>query len=71
MAVPVRIAEDSETIEVGDPIPLFATQIGGAVQGANRQRYMVSSNGQRFLMNTVVEEASSPIIVLLNWKAKR
>jgi len=30
---------------------------------------MVSSDGQRFLMNTVIEEPLSPIIVLLNWKA--
>lgn len=32
MAVPVEFA--AETIEVGDPIPLFTTLIGGAVQGA-------------------------------------
>jgi hypothetical protein len=39
------------------------------VEGANRHQYMVSSDGQRFLMNTFVEEAISPIVVLLNWKA--
>jgi Tol biopolymer transport system component len=71
MAVPVQVAADGQTIEVGAPVPLFTTRIGGAVQGANRQQYMVSSGGQRFLMNTVVEEATSPIIVLLNWKPKR
>jgi hypothetical protein len=32
---------------------------------------MVSSDGQRFLMNTVMDEATSPIVVLLNWKTKR
>jgi hypothetical protein len=29
---------------------------------------MVSSNGERFLMNTLMEEPASPIVVLLNWK---
>jgi serine/threonine protein kinase len=71
MAVPVQVAPNSETLDVGAPIPLFTTQIGGAVQGANRQQYMVSSDGQRFLMNTVVDEVTSPIVVLLNWQAKR
>jgi Tol biopolymer transport system component len=71
MAVPVQVATDGQTIEVGTPRPLFTTQIGGAVQGANRQQYMVSSDGQRFLMNTVMDEAASQIIVLLNWRPKR
>jgi hypothetical protein len=30
---------------------------------------MVSSNGQRFLMNAIVEEPTTPIIVVLNWMA--
>jgi serine/threonine protein kinase/Tol biopolymer transport system component len=71
MAVSVQLAPHGGTLEVGALIPLFTTQIGGAVQSANRQQYMVSSDGQRFLMNTVVDEATSPIVVLLNWKTKR
>lgn len=71
MSVPIRVAADGRSIEVGTPSPLFTTQIGGAVQDANMQQYMVSSDGQRLLMNTVVEEATSPITVLLNWRAKR
>jgi hypothetical protein len=32
---------------------------------------VVSTDGQRFLMDTVTEEAStSPITVILNWKAR-
>jgi len=69
MAVPMRFAANGQLIEVGAPTALFTTHIGGAVRGADRQQYMVSSDGQRFLMNTIMEEASSPIIVLLNWKA--
>ena len=70
MAVPIRLASNGQAVEPGVPVPLFATHIGGAVYGANRQQYMVSPDGQRFLMNTVTEEATSPITVILNWKPK-
>ena len=71
MAVPIRLASNGQAVEPGTPVPLFATRIGGAVQGVDRQQYMVSPDGQRFLMKTVTEEAStSSIMVILNWKAK-
>jgi Tol biopolymer transport system component len=68
MAVPIQLPSNSSPLEIGTPVPLFATHIGGAVQGANRQQYMVSPDGKRFLMNTIVEEPALPITVLLNWK---
>ena len=71
MAVPIGLASKGQAVEPGAPVPLFATHVGGAVQGINRQQYMVSPDGQRFLMNTVTQEAStSPITVILNWKPK-
>ena len=33
MAVPIRLASDGQTIELGAPVPLFATRVGGAVPG--------------------------------------
>jgi hypothetical protein len=66
----IRIASDGKTIDAGAPVPLFATRAGGAVQGFIRPWYMLSPDGQRFLMSTVTEEAASPITVILNWKAK-
>ena len=72
MAVPIRLASNTQTIEAGSPIPLFATRVGGALSFPSKQQYDVSSDGQRFLMNTVTdEEAAAPITVILNWKAKR
>jgi hypothetical protein len=68
MAVPVRFAPDGRTMDAGAPTPLFATRVGGALQGAARQQYMVSPDGQRFLMNTIPQEAPTPITVVLNWK---
>jgi len=44
--------------------------VGGALQGTFRQQYDVSSDGQRFLINTITEEAASPITVILNWKPR-
>jgi hypothetical protein len=72
MAVPIQVAPDGQTLEAGVPVPLFATRVGGAVQYANRQQYMVASEGQRFLMNTVTgDESTSPITVVLNWRSRR
>ena len=67
MAVPIRLGH---TLEPGVPVPLFETQIGGAVRGFNPPQYMVSPDGQRFLMNTVSAQPSSPIAVALNWQHK-
>ena len=54
------------SFEVGAVKPLFATRIatGGSYQ------YDVSADGQRFLINTAPEQATSaPITVVLNWTA--
>jgi Tol biopolymer transport system component len=67
MAVPIRITTDD--IDPGSPMPLFPTRVGGAVQGGlNRQQYVVTADGQRFLMSTIQEVNPSPIEVILNWK---
>ena len=71
MAVPVRAVPNSGDVDVGTPVVLFQTRIGGAFQGTKPQQYIVAANGQRFLMNTVVGETdTSPITVILNWKPK-
>jgi Tol biopolymer transport system component len=67
MAVSIRFSPDGKTVDdVGKPQPLFRTQMGPVIQGADRQQYVVSDDGQRFLMSTVVERA--PITLILNWK---
>ena len=71
MAAPIELASNGRPLDVGTPVPLFATSIGGAVQTIDRQQYVVSPDSQRFLMNTVTDEAStSRITVILNWKPK-
>jgi hypothetical protein len=70
-AVPMRLAPDGRRAEAGAPVPLFATHVGGAVQTLGRNHYLVSPDGQRFLVNSITEETSStPITLVLNWTPK-
>jgi serine/threonine protein kinase len=69
MAVPIRFTPDSQSVDVGTPVSLFTTQVGGAVLGLDRQQYVVSPDGQRFLMSILPEDANpSPITVVLNFQ---
>ncbi len=62
MAVSVQL---DGTFEQGQPNPLFLTQVSSFI---SPDRYDVSADGQRFLINSPVEETSgSPIDVILNW----
>jgi len=69
MAVAVR---SSSSFEFGAPVPLFATKTaGGAYYNAGTiQQYDVTSDGQRFLLNTEADASSLPITVVLNWAAE-
>ena len=72
MAVPIRFFSDRETAEPGTPRALFTTNVGSAAINTNRQQYVVSQDGQSFVMNAVVGEPStSPITVILNWKPRQ
>jgi hypothetical protein len=54
------------TFEIGDVKPLFQTT---AYLNARRP-YDVSPDGQRFLINSLSEQATAaPITVVLNWTA--
>ena len=60
MAVPSESRRTPDP-EVGTPVTLFTPRLGGAVQqGDYRHQYMVSSDGQRFLVATVAEEPPRP-----------
>jgi Tol biopolymer transport system component len=72
MSVPLRFDSSGSAIDAGAPVRMFATRMGRGVQTSNRQQYMVSDNGQRFLMNSIVEDAMrSPITVVLNRRNER
>jgi len=53
--------------QVGTPKPLFATRI---MRYEAPNRYVVSGDGQKFLVNSAVEDSNpTPITVVLNWTA--
>jgi hypothetical protein len=65
MAVDVR--SDGATFEAGVPKPLFEVRLGTTTL---RNRYVVSRDGRRFLMNLLAEETTTPpYTVVLNWAA--
>ncbi|MBI3330168.1 MAG: hypothetical protein HYZ81_26100, partial [Nitrospinae bacterium] len=58
--------------EADIPVALFDVDVGRHVPGllAGMYHYDVTADGQRFLVNTVVEEPPAPpITVVLNWTA--
>jgi len=62
----VAINATVSTIEVGDVRPLFQTH---AITVANN--YDVSGDGQRFIVNSIVEgQAASSITLVVNWTAE-
>ena len=69
MAVPIH-AGSSGSIEPGAATPLFWTHMYGTLRSSRvfSPQYSVSSDGQRFLMNTISEVNAGPITVLLNGK---
>ena len=69
MAVSVGISADGQTLETAAPVPLFAPNIGPAVQRLSGPQYAVAADGKRFLLNRLTDEVQTPpITVILNWR---
>ena len=72
MAVPFRTDASGRSVDVGLPQPLFTTRIGRVLTSVLGAQYVVSADGQRFLMNTVVQSTGpTPLRVLVNWNPGR
>jgi hypothetical protein len=67
MSVPIRVASNGHALEPGVPVLLFDARLN-ALHAFPRHAYAVSHDGQRFLIN-VEEPSTTPITVILNWKA--
>jgi Tol biopolymer transport system component len=59
------------TLDIGPPRPLFATQASGLTVGiVGQHQYAVTRDGQRFLVNEPLQhETPRPITVVVNWRA--
>jgi hypothetical protein len=67
MAVEVR---EGDRLEVGASRALFRTRTPPVASSATGIHYAVASDGQRFLVNSIAEDAgASPITVVVNWTA--
>ena len=66
MRVSTNLDARTGKVDVGTPVRLFETHVAGPQFDSSRQ-YMVSKDGQRFLIDTA-KEVSLPITVVLNWQ---
>ena len=64
MAAPITTT--GTTLQPGAPVALFPTRIFGAGVDQQGRQYAVARDG-RFLINTVLNDASSPITLIQNW----
>jgi hypothetical protein len=62
----LQIGADGRSLNVDTPVPLFTANVG--LSGG--PHYVVSADGQRFLMNAVVRDADAPIRLILNWNPR-
>jgi Tol biopolymer transport system component len=67
VSVPFSIASGSQVAENPPPVRLCPARVG-AIQDISLPEYTVSADGQRFLLDTALEETPSPITIILNWK---
>ncbi len=68
MSVELR---SGSTLDPGVPVELFEMLVPSVGLTSYRNHYVVNPDGQRFLINQVVESRTpSPITVLLNWTAE-
>ena len=69
VAVAIAIRPEGRALRPGAAVPLFRARVG-AVQGISLHNYIVAPDGQRFLLDTVVEQTSAPISLILNAKLR-
>jgi hypothetical protein len=65
----VPVVTDAAALRAGEPRALFAVEVPEPI-APYQTDYAVTADGQRFLVNTVVEQPTRPsLTVILNWTA--
>ena len=68
MAVTVHTARGDGPIQVGSPVPLFPSRIGTSTNFVPGAQYVVTADGQRFLVDAFEHDVSlTPLRLILNW----
>src|SRR5207253_3084627 len=66
MSAPLAMAGGE--LQVGAVTPLFEARMAhGNTNGTYWHQYAVAADGQRFLVNRLVDEPSLPITIVMNW----
>jgi Tol biopolymer transport system component len=68
VAVPVRAAADGGGVDLGVATTLFPMNVGHVLSGGPNPEYISSADGQRFLINTVLQDPRpTPLRLVLHW----
>ena len=67
VAVPVKTGP---SFDPGTPVVLFQANPREMLATSEQFSYEVSQDGQKFLINTHLKTAMTPLSVILNWSAK-
>ncbi len=68
MAVPLRLGS---SFEAGSPVVLFQTHLRQPISAQDVFSYDVTGDGQKFLINTKVDEPNAaPLSIILNWASE-
>jgi Tol biopolymer transport system component len=70
MAVPLRLGATDDAVDIGKPSELFRAPLAGIPTEITSRSFDVSPDGQRFLLDSMVE-VMAPITVVLNWKPRQ
>jgi Tol biopolymer transport system component len=65
--VPIESVDGGRSLRAGAAVPLFQTNLG-AIHGIALHSYVVAPDGERFLLDVVVERQAPPLTLILNWK---
>jgi eukaryotic-like serine/threonine-protein kinase len=68
MALPIQVSANARSVKAGVPVRLFRTEIGGPESGYAQRQYAVTADGQQFLFDVPVEQPSTPIVLIQNWR---
>jgi hypothetical protein len=69
MMVPIRPSSTDGPRRSGDPMPLFSVPL--APGSGQRPQFVVTNDGERFLVNTVTGTAPVDVTMIMNWRATR
>jgi eukaryotic-like serine/threonine-protein kinase len=67
--VAVEVKPEASAFQVGASTALFRARVAGIERQNGSNRYTVAADGSRFLVNSIGESSTTPIVVVLNWAA--